>query len=114
MFSDVQASGYVPVMESRPATMDDLFMTPNEVADFLKCDTNTLANQRARGEGLPYTKVANGRVLYTIADVLTLLKRGARGFTWARMALALDSFPGLTSKQRLELLAHLKDEMGKP
>ena len=102
------------MLESTVPTMDDIYMTPEEVAQRLRCDTQTLANLRARGEGIPYTKPTKGRVLYTVADVLAVERRNRRGFTWARLADALDTFADLKPAQRVKLLQHLKEEMGKP
>jgi excisionase family DNA binding protein len=102
------------IIETTPPTEDDLYMTPEEVAQRLRCDVSTLANLRARGEGIPYVKPFGGRVLYKMADVLAVETRGFRGFSWARLAAALDKFEDLKPGQCAKLLAHLKTEMGKP
>lgn len=101
--------GRFDLIEATPPTMDDVYMTAAELAARWRCDVNTLANLRARGEGLPFVKRgANGGVLYKIADVLAFEARGTRGFTWARLANAVDAFPGLVGSQRQDFIDHLK------
>lgn len=105
----------VELLESTTVpTMDDLYMTPEEVAQRLRCDVNTLANMRSRGEGIPYAKPTGSRVLYLMSDVLAAETHQRRGFAWHRLAAALDAFDDLKPAQRSKLLAHLKHEMTKP
>lgn len=104
----------IELIESTPPTMDDLYLTPEEVATRLRCDVGTLANLRARGEGIPYRKPWGGRVVYMMADVLAAESQAGRGFTWGRLRAALDSFSGLPPAQKDKLFKHLKEEMVKP
>lgn len=101
------------VIESTPATLDDLYMTAQEVADRLRVDPVTLANLRARGEGIPYTKVT-GRVLYKVADVLAAESEGCRGFNRNRFTTALETYgplKKLTTAEREKLLLHVVEAM---
>lgn len=108
----LRESATAELLESTAPTMDDVYLTPAEVAQRLRCGEQTLANLRARGEGIPYCKPTGG-VLYTIADVLAIESGRRRGFTWAKLAEALDTFDDLKPKQRARLLEHLKREMTK-
>jgi hypothetical protein len=94
-------------LESSPPTLDDVFLRPDELAARWRVDVNTLANLRARGEGLPWVKLGGG-VRYKVADVLAAEASGARGFSWARLTAALEAFDGLSSEQREALLKHLR------
>lgn len=111
MLSEAGRSGHDLIEASAP-TLDDVFMTPQELAARWRCDTNTLANLRARGEGLPFIKRGlNGGVLYKVADVLSFEARGVRGFSWSRLESAIDKFPGLAGAARQDLIDHLKAAM---
>lgn len=50
------------------------FLTAKEVAELLRTSPGHLANQRMRGEGTPYLKLAR-RVLYDKQDVDAWLER---------------------------------------
>lgn len=100
------------VVESGPATFDDVFMTAKEVSAFLRVEESYLANLRARGEGLPFYK-STGRILYKAADVLAMVNHGARGFTRQKLQTAIETFPGLKPAQRCELLAHIIERLSK-
>lgn len=55
--------------------LDDLpaLLTPSELAKFMRTTTNSLAQERYLGRGVPFIK--NGRrVLYARADVLAYLE----------------------------------------
>lgn len=101
------------VIEASPPSLDDVFMTPQELAGRWRCDVNTLANLRARGEGLPFIKRGmNGGVLYKVADVLAFEARGTRGFSWSRLETAIDTFAWPAGfKGRQDLIDHLKAAM---
>lgn len=99
----------MPVLEKSIPDQFDLYMTPEEVASRLRQSTQTLANLRARGEGLPYVKLASGAVRYKMSDVLTMERDGLTGFSWAELAKALERFGGLDVEK---LMAHLKRELG--
>jgi hypothetical protein len=97
------------IIESTPASEDDLWLTADEVAKYLRTDVQTLANLRSRGEGIPYSKPL-GRVLYKMADVLAAASAGARGFSRARLAAALDTYgplSKLSKGERERLLLHI-------
>lgn len=98
------------VLEPTAIDRDEQLMTAREVAEFLRVDENTLANLRGRGDGLPWTKVT-GKVLYKMSDVLRIANGEARGFRSARLATAVETFPGLTPKQRQELLKHITEHL---
>lgn len=104
-------------IEYENATMDDLHLTAREAADYMRTDINTLANMRARGEGIPYSK-PSGRVLYKAADVLAAVHASGRGYSRARMETALATFPALhklTRQEREDLFRHIQDTLwGKP
>jgi hypothetical protein len=95
-------------IEATAPTMDDLYMTPREVADRWRIDEGTLANWRTAGEGVPWVKVG-GSVRYKVADVIAFETENTRGYSRARLAAALRSFPGLTSAQRERLLVHITE-----
>lgn len=108
MFQDTD--GEREIIEPTAHGRDDVFMTAKEVAEYLRTDEATLGNLRARGDGLPFTKVT-GKVLYKMADVLAVADRRARGFRSAKLATAVETFPGLTPKQRVELLKHITEHL---
>lgn len=96
------------VLEGTPSTLDDVFMTPEELAQRWRIDVTSLSNLRSRGDGLPFTKTT-GRVLYKVADVLACEARGVRGFSWAKLASAVDSFDGFRSpRDRAAFLEHVR------
>jgi hypothetical protein len=90
---------------------DTVWMTPAEVADRHRKEETSLANERYRGEGLPFTKLPSGTVRYNLADVIAVEKNGMRGFSWSRLNDALALMPLLTNKQRVEIISHLKKHM---
>ncbi len=99
------------ILEPSAATIDDIFLTPQQLADRWQLDTGTLSNLRARGEGVPFVKLPSGSVRYKVADVLTAETASARGFSWARLSAALESAPGMTPEHSVKLLKHLKAAM---
>lgn len=92
-------------------TPDDTLLTAAEAADMLRMDVATLANMRARGEGLPWFKLPSGAVRYRMSEVLAWINTGARGLTWQRLANALEAYPDMALAQRNELLAHLRNAL---
>ena len=91
----------------KPVVMiDDVMMTPAEVAEWARCDVSTLANHRTAGEGLPYIKFG-GRILYRMADVLSAAERGSHGFSFRKLETVLEAH-GLPAKKREEIAADLK------
>ena len=78
------------------SSVDDTFLTPEELAARWRVDVHRLANLRAQGDGLPFTKTT-GRVLYRLADVLAAEAQGRRGFSWSKLAAAVDDFDGFRS-----------------
>jgi len=55
------------------ASLPDL-ATTTELAEFLKCHPQGLANARYLGRGIPFIKLSTGRVRYLKADVLAYLE----------------------------------------
>lgn len=102
----------MPVLEKTEPDAFDLYMTPEEVADRLRQSTQTLANLRARGEGLPYVKLASGAVRYKMSDVIKMERDGLTGFSWAELSRALERFGPIDAATRDKLIAHLKRELG--
>lgn len=102
-------TGEVQFIEASAPTVDDVYLTAEELAQRHRVDPATLANLRSRGDGLPFTKVT-GRILYKIADVLAAEARGTKGFTMARLAEACTA-AGLSPEQKDKLLSHLKAAM---
>jgi hypothetical protein len=99
---------HVPPMRAAEPHEDTVWMTPAEVADRHRKEEATLANERYRGEGLPYLKLPSGRVLYNLDDVLATERAGMRGFSWSRLSDALGQMHGLSDAQREAIVAHLK------
>jgi hypothetical protein len=98
-------------IESTPASPDDVYLTAKELALFLRTDEATLSNLRARGEGLPYSKPL-GKVLYKMSDAIAALDAGARGYSRARLARALETYGPLrklTTAEREKLLLHITE-----
>lgn len=76
-------------IEATPATIDDILFTAEQLAARWQLNTGTLANLRARGEGVPWVKLPSGAIRYKMADILEAETRGAGGFTWERLSDAL-------------------------
>jgi hypothetical protein len=96
------------VVEVTPSTVDDVYMTTEEVAARWRMDVRNLANMRTDGEGPPFTKPGGGRVLYKMSDILACEARSTRGFSWSKLSKALDAYPRLNASERDRLLDHLK------
>jgi len=90
-------------------TLEDFYLTAAEVAEMLRKSVDTLANERSRGEGLPYVR-HGGKVLYRSADVLKAMNAGLQGFTWARLESSLRRY-GMPDADVGRLVAHLKRDM---
>lgn len=92
----------------------NVFLVPRELSERWGVSEGVLANLRANGEGIPYTK-PTGSVLYRLSDVLTAEAEakdiGYLGFRWAWLHKILKSCPGITSGQSIELLRHFKRTM---
>lgn len=99
--------GCAMVVEAKDPLPDDIYLTPEEVAQRHRTTVESLGNQRYRGEGLPFTKMT-GKILYRMRDVLEAERVGSRGFTWQRVANALDAYPHLPAAEADKLLEHLK------
>lgn len=93
------------------ADIDDIFLTPQQLADRWQLDPGSLANARSRGEGVPFVKLPSGAVRYRVADVLAAETDGYKSFTWKRLEAALETYAELTDTQRQKLLLHLKRQM---
>ncbi len=65
------------------------WMTPAQLAARWHTEEKTLANQRALGVGVPFTKDPNGRISYATVDVLQAERDGARGPSLERLDAAL-------------------------
>jgi hypothetical protein len=102
----------MPILEKSEADAYDLYMTPEEVANRLRQSTQTLANLRARGEGLPFVKLSNGAIRYKMADVIRMERDGLCGFSWAVLAKAIGRFGEISPAVRDRLIAHLRREIG--
>lgn len=99
------------IIEPSLAAADDILLTTEQVANRYQQEVGTLANARARGEGLPWVKTATGAVRYKLSDVLASETAGNRGFSWQRLAKALEGYKGLTTGEAQKLLTHLKEAM---
>jgi hypothetical protein len=89
-------------VEATAPNEETIYLTARELADRWRLDEATLANQRSRGEGLPFTK-ASGRVLYKMSDVLAVEVGGMQGWTFANLREALEVVR-LTDAQRAAVL----------
>jgi hypothetical protein len=90
----------------------DGYMSANALANRWRTKPATLANLRAKGDGIPWTKIGP-HVFYKITDVLAAENAGRRGFSWSRLARALGTYPGLTLEDRAGLLLHIMDRLRK-
>lgn len=90
--------------------LDDIYMTTAELAARWRIAPETLANQRARGEGLPYHK-PGGSVLYRVADVLEAERARVFGLSFARIETALRSLPAVDDKLRDKIMLHLRQKL---
>lgn len=95
------------MVDDTSTTLDDFYMTAAEVAARLRLSPETLANLRTRGEGIPWRKVS-GKVLYRASDVLAAEAAGHGGFTWARLEVAIRSYPKLGDTAAEGLIAHVR------
>lgn len=86
----------------------DTLLTAKETAELLRMDVASLANMRARGDGLPWVKLPSGGVRYRLSEVLAWVNGGGAGLTWARLANALEAYDGLAPAERTKLLEHLR------
>lgn len=102
---------HMPVIERAATDADDWFMTPAEVAERHRKTVETLANERSRGEGLPFLK-HGGKVLYRMSDVVAWETANMRGFTWSDLADAVRSYRGLAPAEADKLIEHIKRRMG--
>jgi hypothetical protein len=74
------------------ASPEDVFLTAEELSERWRLNEQTLANQRAAGEGIPYTKLPSGSIRYRFSDVLEAERDGRHGFTWASRSRAAPGF----------------------
>jgi len=98
------------VVEATPSDINDTFLTTDELAAMLRTDTQTLANLRARGDGIPWCK-PTGKVLYKVSDVLDVVNGSARGFTRERLKSAISTFRGITPEQKRDLFEHITEAL---
>lgn len=99
------------LIEASEPEPDDVYMTPEELAERHRMETSTLANLRYRGEGIPYTKLPSGAVRYKLKDVLAAESKGSNGFSWSRLRDALALMNGLDPAARDMIITHLKKHM---
>jgi hypothetical protein len=92
-------------------TLDDILMTPQELAARHRTTVESLANLRSRGEGLPFVKLPSGAVRYVARVVLAAEAAGLYGLTWHRIERAVSSAPGLDDRQRVRLVEHLRKQL---
>jgi hypothetical protein len=95
--------------ETEVSPADDMLLTPDEVASLLRKNVLSLANDRNRGEGLPYVK-AGRLVRYRMSDVLAFIEGSARGFTWSNMEASLRRY-GMDETEAAKVVAHLRRDM---
>lgn len=88
-----------------------IFFTVTELSVRWRLSEQSLANLRAKGEGLPFTKLPSGSIRYKIVDVLNAEGEGAHGFSWQALGDALKSFPGLSANMRADLITHARKVM---
>lgn len=93
-------------------TIDDILMTPQELAARHRTTVESLANLRSRGEGIPYVKLPSGAIRYVARVVLAAEASGLYGLTWHRIERAVGSAPGLDDRQRARLVEHLRRQIG--
>lgn len=99
------------ILQAATPDRDTVWMTAAEVAERQRKEETTLANERHRGEGIPFTKLPSGGIRYNLEDVLAYEKSGLKGFTWSRLNDALALMPGLSSNDRQAIVSHLKKHM---
>lgn len=98
-------------VSATPPELDDVFLTAEELAIRWRLTEQTLANKRANGEGIPFTKLPSGSIRYKLSDVLEAERDGQHGFSWDALAGSLKSFKRLGPNDRIELLQHIKRTM---
>lgn len=59
--------------KSDSTKIPDMLLTAKEVADYLSISPDALAQDRFRGEGIPYVKIGS-RVRYRLSSLLTYLE----------------------------------------
>lgn len=72
---DGKHKGKITVLKIEP----DTYYTPDEVCEQTGYAKSTLATQRSRGNGIPFTKLGS-KPLYLGADILDHLRRNRRDF----------------------------------
>lgn len=86
------------------------FLTPQQLAQRWSVKAATLANQRYRGEGVPFVKL-NTSIRYRLSDVMAMELDSVRGLSWARLANAIGGYPALADSQRRKLLTYLRRQL---
>ena len=89
------------------AFLDEFFFTPNELAARWRTHASTLANKRAQGVGLRYTKI-DGKVLYRSSDVIRAELDSCADVGLPRVLELIGSFEGLDRRERDALAKHIK------
>ena len=102
---------HMPLIEVSDPTIDDMFMTTEELSQRWRVETTTLANIRSRGEGIPFTKTPSGVIRYKLSDVLSAERDGQHGFSWSRLEDALATKKGLSLADCKDIVGHLKKNM---
>lgn len=100
-------------IEAKAPDRDDIFLTAEEVASRHRKDVRSLANERSRGEGIPFVKLPTGKILYRLSDVLAAERSGQFGFSWAKLRAGMATFRDLPPPIADKLLEHLKRELAK-
>ncbi|MEM7776046.1 MAG: helix-turn-helix domain-containing protein [Pseudomonadota bacterium] len=95
--------------DNEAAIADEIMLTADEVARLTRKTKETLANERSRGEGLPYIKMT-GKILYRSSDVLDAILAGHGGFSWNKLEASLGRY-GMPSQEVKKLMAHLRRDM---
>lgn len=97
---------------SKPG-LDDIMMTPAELAKRWRLDEGTLANLRSKGLGLPWVKLPSGPVRYRGSDVLDAEINGARGITAAQVRQIIMQYADLPERARLAIARYVDGQLTK-
>ena len=111
MLCEMEPSHMLAIPEA--ADRDDVFMTTAGLAARWCMDAASLANYRSRGEGIPFVKLPTGAVRYRLVDILEAEQTGQFYHSWALMAEAMRTCPGLDlgDKEIDRILSHCRNHM---
>jgi hypothetical protein len=107
--AETQASEGQTTVDSHRSSIDETWLTPQELADRWRIGTHTLANHRSAGDGLPAFKTPGGAVRYALSDVLAAEASGmSGGLSWTRLNKALKIVLPMHNVRHEQLMADLK------